>query len=166
MSNKLCDTDTIPVMKYERKAFNNIGRPRVFSDEKTMRDGITEYFKWCEDEGKAPTWVGIAVWFGTSRKVLVDYFGGKYDSETDRFSDVLHEAKGYLENDRLVHALSGAYNAYIAKFDLENNYGYSTKTETTNLNANLITTPSDIEKIDKSDVNALRQAYLEIIKES
>lgn len=92
-----------------------------------MRALIEEYFAYCKAEELPPLMIGLAQWMGVCKATLWKYVGGEYDTELNRFSEVLELAKDYTEHDKVTNGLTGKYNANMTKFVLENNYGWAEK---------------------------------------
>lgn len=100
---------------------------RAYTSVQEMADLINEYFRYCE-ENKIPTcFVGISQYLGIAQETLRKYGRGDYDTEINKFSDLITVAKDFTEHDKVVNGLNGTYNSNMTKFVLENNYGWAEK---------------------------------------
>lgn len=74
------------------------GRPRKFETAMQIEALADAYFLEAEAKKRPFTITGLAIALGTSRSALIDYEGGKHDTETERFSEGNKWQKLRVEN--------------------------------------------------------------------
>lgn len=117
-----------------------MARPPTYETPEEMQVDIDKYFDDCE-KGKDVTIIrknavvtvnkqipktiaGLALALGfIARQSLLDY------SNKDKFSETITRAKLQVENDTLIGAMTGEYEAKMSALNLAVNFGYVVKTE-------------------------------------
>ena len=116
-----------------------VGRPVLYETEEQLQKIIDEYFEYCDNRAvkavnkdgneyfissPAPyTMSGLARRLGMSRETLVQY------SKKEEFSDAIMRARDRVQED-VENRLMETKNEKGAIFNLTNNFGWRTKTET------------------------------------
>jgi hypothetical protein len=101
------------------------GRPRAFKTVEQLQKGIDAYIETEQDAGDPITVSGLAASLGVDRKTLFRYADGEYDEPGGpQFCPTIKRAIGFIEADKLKHALKGEYNTAVAIFDLKNNHDW------------------------------------------
>ena len=119
------------------------GRPRSFTDPNTLMKKLNEYFTDKEIDTGAwqdvpvgetvvpmfrPTMAGICVHLGICKDTWSEYGRGTYDTETEKYSDLIKQARLAVESvveRRALYENAGAGPI----FWLKNHAGYVDKTE-------------------------------------
>jgi len=133
------------------------GRPRKFATVEELERLINEYFESCYEEvwkegrdkktkktkwepvldrhgniqkrlAQRPCITGLAVALDTTRRTLLDYEEGKYDTEDNKYSHTIKKAKALCEH----YAEQGTINGEIppgAGIFILKNYGWTDKQE-------------------------------------
>lgn len=120
------------------------GRPRKFETVEELQDQIDKYFKDCDKEGKPYIIGGLALFLGTSRKVLLDY-ESKYDFKNmsaklkSQFSATIIIAKQRIENYNVESLYNKDRPTAGIVFVLKNGFGWK---DTTDVNTNITGTVS------------------------
>jgi hypothetical protein len=118
--------NTLEAIERESVEAVKLGRPLKFASPEELRFKIKEYFEdYCE-EGKAhpPTITGLAVFLGTSRKVLMEY-----EDDRPAFSNAIKKAKERIAAWTEEQLYRNTQVAGVI-FNLKNNYGWKDRTET------------------------------------
>lgn len=100
---------------------------RIFRSEQELKDIILEYFELELGRERVPQMLGLAVYIGCHSGTLKDYANGKYDSDLNRYSDILKIASDRIVYEKASGAYDGRYNANFAKFDLTVNHDWIDK---------------------------------------
>lgn len=100
---------------------------RYFRSEEQLKSLVLEYFAFEETRQRVPQMLGISVFIGCSHDTLRNYGKGMYDTETERYSEVLKVAADRIQYEKAAGAYDGRYNANFAKFDLTVNHDWIDK---------------------------------------
>ena len=98
------------------------GRPSSYTDD--VPDKVYAYIKECEDISIPPTKAGFALYNNVCKDTLA-----KWASEHPQLLVSLGKLTDFQEQDLIRYSLKGEYNSTIAKLLLQNNHGYSDKSE-------------------------------------
>lgn len=99
-----------------------VGRPRSFNNSAELWDLLQEYIRTWESKKRPLTIIGMALFVGVCRDTLHQYEKGVYDTEEEKYSDTIKNAKMYIEMDKWEALLSGRYEKTAAIFDLKVNH--------------------------------------------
>lgn len=101
----------------------------------------------------------LAVWLGTNRQTLIEYASGTYDTDKERFSDAIKNAKAIIEA-----SLEGKLSENIRHtgtiFNLKNNFGWRDRVEidhTTKDKEMTGMTPEDRKALDELNQRLAKQ---------
>lgn len=105
------------------------GHPKKFDSAEEIQQKTEEYFDKCAEEETPPTVTGLAMHLDTTRRTLLDYESGEYDTEEKKYSHAIKKAKDKVQK-RLEEELyrNGSVTGII--FNLKNNFGWADKQET------------------------------------
>ena len=104
--------------------------PLKFKSKKKLEDAIEKYFEWCDETETPPTMSRLAFNLGISRQTLINY------SKKEEYFDTIKKAKDRVEASLEERMLKGTVTVPGAIFALKNNYGWTDKIETENVNMN------------------------------
>lgn len=120
--------------------------------ESGLKRKIDSYFQECEREEKAATKLALAVYLGLTKEEFYHMSSGKYDTEKNKFSHVLHLADTKIEEhmERLLLTKDKGQSAIM--FYLKSNFGWSDKIQNSDDGEGSISVNiSVIEEGDKND---------------
>lgn len=140
---------------------------RAFRSEQELRQLFQEFFAFRKEAQKPPTMIGAACYLGMTKTTFGKYANGQYDDDLNKFSEVIEEAKGFIEDDKLTNGLIGEYNAIITKFDLSHNHGYA-ELKSVEVEQKGTFKHEDISKpsVPASTPEEAHRAWLEVVKEA
>lgn len=125
------------------------GRPRKVSSPAVMQRAFDKYFKRQDKEKRPYTVVGIAIAVGLTRKGLCEY------NAYPEFSATLMHAKARIEEQRSESLVEAGSQVNGIKFDLENNFGWSTKQDVLKVETNITVNERDLnDRIDDLNDNS------------
>ena len=98
------------------------GRPKAYTEVKTMQQKIDEYFKKCDYSNEPYTITGLCLSLDICRDTLSEYM------KKEEFSDTIKKAKLKVENYLEKHLITDSSTTGII-FNLKNNFGWKDKQE-------------------------------------
>jgi hypothetical protein len=128
-----------------------------------VESAILKYFKECEETviafGKTKqgddiqiteplNMEGLAQALGISRISLQKYRHGKHvtgDEGYNRIVSLIIRARGIIKRSHIARSLTGVYDSKIASLIMQGDMGYSTKSESINLNINKDMTDNELD---------------------
>lgn len=115
-----------------RVVYEEKPRKCLIGDPIDAQRKINRYFELCEEKGRPFTLTGLALYLKTTKPTLYNY------SLKEEYKEMLAQAKQRIENFIEEESLLGHINPIIAKFNLQNNFGWKDKREdiVTNINEN------------------------------
>lgn len=130
----------------------NLGwRPLKFKSVEELQDKIDLYFEscfeldkeWKRKKIKPFTILWLANFLDVDRKTLINY-----EDKSEGFFHTIKRAKGKVEEDIELWALTNTLNATSAIFNLKNNFDWKDKTEVDNTNYDIDKTELTKEQKD------------------
>lgn len=129
--------------------------PIDISDPEQVRQRISDYFDYCEQNDRKPQLVGMANWLGVSRETLNTWKRGEYRSETH--SDIIKKAVDVLEEIWADYMQNGKINPASGIFLGKNFFGYKDVQD-------VIVTPNN--PMENADPNDVRKKYMASLPEN
>ena len=109
--------------RYIRYAMVSWDLPPIdISDPNQVRDRITQYFLYCQQNDRKPQLIGMANWLGISRDTLQSWKRGEYRNNTH--SAIVQKAVGALEEMWADYMMNGKLNPASGIFVAKNWFGY------------------------------------------
>ncbi len=96
------------------------GRPKSYTEVRTMQQKIEKYFQECEQKKEPYTITGLCMALDICRDTLSEYV------KKEEFSDTIKKAKLKVENYLEKHLITDSSTTGII-FNLKNNFGWSDK---------------------------------------
>ena len=127
-----------PIARIGNHKSPKTGRPKKITPTK-MRNGINDYFKWCEENDRVPSIKGMMMHIKMERDQFYKYL--EYDAYRNMLENARTAISEWVEND--IYRTPGQCAGKIAY--AKNIHGWADKIDTTSVNENRNTTVLTVE---------------------